>query len=108
MEYSQDSAFCVPTYTNSKSACDGQTSDHAGGKRQRDSDEQVPVFQPRWRDQAQVKLEQAQIGAAACTALSGHSTESLVQGIDEQAASNPHYTQVSDLEAWGVTATYYL
>ncbi|KAL0043815.1 hypothetical protein WJX82_006342 [Trebouxia sp. C0006] len=93
MEYSQDSAFCVPTYSNSESACDGQTSDHAGGKRQRDSDEQVSVFQLRWRDQVQVKLEQPEIGAAACTAVSGHSTESLVDGSDEQAASNPRFTQ---------------
>ena len=97
MEDSQDSAFCVPTYSNSESACDGQTSDHAGGKRQRDSDEQVPVFQPRWRDQAQVKLEQSQIGAAACTAVCGHSNESVVHGSDEQAASNPRYMQVSVL-----------
>ena len=104
MEDSQDSAFCVPTYSNSESACDGQTSDHAGGKRQRDSDEQVSVFQLRWRDQVQVKLEQPEIGAAACTAVSGHSTESLVDGSDEQAASNPRFTQVSHLEAWGIAA----
>ena len=104
MEYSQDSAFCVPTYSNSESACDGQTSDHAGGKRQRDSDEQVSVFQLRWRDQVQVKLEQPEIGAAASTAVSGHSTESLVHGSDEQAASNPRFTQVSHLEAWGSAA----
>ncbi len=99
MEYSQDSAFCVPTYSNSGSACDGQTSDHASGKQQRDSNEQVPVFQPRWREQAQVKLEQPQIGAAACTAASGRSTESMVHGSDDQAASNPRYMDVSVLAA---------
>ncbi|DBA83622.1 hypothetical protein WJX77_005017 [Trebouxia sp. C0004] len=91
MEYSQDSAFCVPTYSNSESACDGQTSNHAGGKQQRDSDEQVPVFQQRWRDQPQAMVEQPQIGAAACTAVSGRCTESMVQGSDDQAASNPRY-----------------
>ncbi len=105
MEYSQDRAFCVPTYSNSESACDGETIDHSGGKQQGDSDEQVPVFQPRWRDQAQVKLEQPQIGGAAYTAVSGRCTESMVHGSDEQAASNPRYMQVSVLEAWGVAAT---
>ncbi|KAA6418487.1 MAG: hypothetical protein FRX49_11543 [Trebouxia sp. A1-2] len=94
MEHSQESAFCVPTYSNSESACDGQTIDHTGRKQQRDSDEQVPVFQPRWRDQAQVKLEQLQPGGAAYAAASGHSTESSVHGSDEQAASNQRYMQV--------------
>lgn len=100
MEYSQDSAFCVPTYSNSESACHGQTRDHTSGKQERASDEQVPVFQPRWRDQAQVKLEQPQIGAAACTAVAGHSTDSMVHGSDEQAASNPRGMNVSFLTAW--------
>lgn len=105
MEHSQESAFCVPTYSNSESACDGQTIDHTGRKQQRDSDEQVPVFQPRWRDQAQVKLEQLQPGGAAYAAASGHSTESSVHGSDEQAASNQRYMQVSVSEAWRVAAT---
>ncbi len=83
MSCSQDSAFCVPVYSNAESACQAQ--DQINGKQEYANDEQVPTFFPGWRDQAHVKTEQT--GSKVCTAGSGESTLSRVNSIDKRVAS---------------------
>ena len=95
MDCGQDSAFCVPIYNHVDSACIVPRQDQLTVKPQCTSDQQFPVFEPAWKDQAQASPHERQEHPNAVTARSGNSTVSMIQAHEGRVASGAQSLDVS-------------